>query len=97
MSRRDRSYVWKDLIKIDQNSATCNLCNKVVQTKGNTTNLKNLLARAHGRKTQTRTGTQERDAQNQEQISHYGQELVEELGNGSTQPMVKKTDCRFKF
>ena len=97
MSRRDRSYVWQDFIKIDQNSATCNLCNKVVQTKGNTTNLKNHLARAHARKTQTTKGTQERDAENQAQIRHDGQELIEELGNNSTQSKVNKTDYRFKF
>ena len=39
---------------------------------------------------QTKNKHKQRDAENQEQISHDGQDLVEELGNNSTQPKVKK-------
>lgn len=34
------SELWRTFTKIDRNSASCNECKKVIQTSGNTSNLK---------------------------------------------------------
>ena len=55
------SLLWSYFIQIDKNSAKCNICDKIVKTKANTTNIKNHLAMSHGRKFQARTTGQSED------------------------------------
>jgi hypothetical protein len=42
-----KSIVWKYFVKVDCNTAKCNLCTRLVKFNGNTTNLRNHLTRSH--------------------------------------------------
>lgn len=46
MSSKSKSIVWKYFIRTD-NGGKCKLCQMIVKTGGNTTNLKNHLKRKH--------------------------------------------------
>lgn len=41
------STVWNYIVKENNDSGRCRLCNKTLQTKGNTTNLRQHIMRKH--------------------------------------------------
>jgi len=79
------SKLWRTFTKIDRNSASCNECKKVIQTSGNTTNLKSHFD-MHLKKAEAGFDAAKTKKPKQQKLSKFGSCSVQNNKNISNDP-----------
>jgi len=85
------SKLWKTFTKINQILAKCNLCNQIIKTSGNTSNLKAHLEKHTKKNVDETEGTTKKKqvaissfvscSQNSSQVQEYGKRKKSSLDN----------------